>query len=146
MQSLGNTTSEQLSVTDLVENEQTKVSYCKKCFSIPNDQLNRTFWPQISVSNPTCFSGGSTQMSVYTLSNSCQYCMGMQTNNNNNNRIQMHYSRFFTISSQRRELSPTCTLKWPRRNRAHITCNTSSADHVQVSCYMPLGTKGQLSY
>ena len=49
---------------------------------------------------------------------------------------------FFTISSQRRELSPTCTLKWPWRNRVQITCNTSSADHVQVSCYVPLGTKG----
>ena len=61
-------------------------------------------------------------------------------NNNNNNRIQRRYSRFFTISSQRRELSPTRTLKWPG------TCNTSSAYHVQVSCYVPLGTKGQLSY
>ena len=39
------------------------------------------------------------------------------------------YSRFFTISSQRRELSPTRTLKWPRRNQ--ITYNTSSAYHVQ---------------
>ena len=54
-------------------------------------------------------------------------------NNNNNNRIQRRYSRFFTISSQRRELSPTRTLKWPRRNRAQIIimCNTSSAFHVQ---------------
>ena len=33
-----------------------------------------------------------------------------------------------------------------RRNRVQITCNTSSAYHVQVSCYVPLGTKGQLSY
>ena len=49
----------------------------------------------------------------------------------NNNRIQRHYSRFYTISSQRRELSPTRTLKWPRRNRVQITCNTSSAYHVQ---------------
>ena len=53
---------------------------------------------------------------------------------------------FFTISSQRRELSPTHTLKWPGRNRVQITCNTSSACHVQVSCYVPLGTKGQLIY
>ena len=52
-------------------------------------------------------------------------------NNNNNNRIQRCYSRFFTISSQRHELSPTCMLKWPRRNRVQITCNTSSAYHVQ---------------
>ena len=51
--------------------------------------------------------------------------------NNNNNRIQRRYSRFFTISSQRRELSPTRTLKWPRRNRVQITCNTLSAYHVQ---------------
>ena len=66
-------------------------------------------------------------------------------NNSNNNCIQRRYSRFFTISSQRRELSPTCTLKWPGRNRVQITCNTSSAYHVQVSCYVPLGTKGQLN-
>ena len=65
--------------------------------------------------------------------------------NNNNNRIQRHYSRFFTISSQHRELSPTRTLKWPGRNRVQITCNTSSAYHMQVSCYVPPGTKGQLS-
>ena len=67
-------------------------------------------------------------------------------NNNNNNRIQRRYSRFFTISSQRRELPPTRTLKWPGRNRVQIRCNTSSAYPVQVSCYVPLGTKGQLSY
>ena len=52
-------------------------------------------------------------------------------NNNNNSRIQRCYSRFFTISSQCRELSPTRTLKWPRRNRVQIKCNTSSAYHVQ---------------
>ena len=67
-------------------------------------------------------------------------------NNNNNNRIQRRYSRLFTISSQRREPSPTRTLKWPWRNRVQITCNTSSAYHVQVSGNVPLGTKGQLSY
>ena len=52
-------------------------------------------------------------------------------NNNNNNRIQRHYSRFFTISSQCRELSPTRTFKWPRRNCVQIACKTSSAYHVQ---------------
>ena len=67
-------------------------------------------------------------------------------NNNNNNCIQRRHSRFFTISSQRRELSPTCTLKWPGRNSVQITCNTSSTYHVQVSYNVPLGTKGQLSY
>ena len=77
-------------------------------------------------------------------SNTCR--MQLEESNNNNNHIQRRYSRFFTISSQRREPSPTRTLKWPGRNRVQITCNTSSAYHVQVSCYMPLGMKGQLSY
>ena len=52
-------------------------------------------------------------------------------NNNINNHIQRRYSRFFTISSQRREMSPTRTLKWPGRNCVQITCNTWSAYHVQ---------------
>ena len=39
--------------------------------------------------------------------------------------------RFFTISSLRRKLSPTRTLKWPGRNRTQITCNMSSAYRVQ---------------
>ena len=56
--------------------------------------------------------------------------------NNNNNRIQRHNSRFFKVqsrffSSLCREPSPTCTLKWPMRNRVQITCNTSSAHHMQ---------------
>ena len=38
---------------------------------------------------------------------------------------------FLTISSLRREASPTRTLKWPGRNRVQITCSTSSAYHVQ---------------
>ena len=52
-------------------------------------------------------------------------------NNNNNNCIQRRNLRLFTISSLLRELSPTCTLKWPLRNRVQITCNTSSAYHMQ---------------
>ena len=71
---------------------------------------------------------------------------GNGNNNNNNDGIQKRYSRFFTISSEHCELSPIRTLKWPGRNGAQITCNTLSAYHVQVSCYVPLGTKGQLSY
>ena len=60
------------------------------------------------------------------------WTQGVASNdNNNNNHIQRCNSRFFAISSLRRELSPTCTLKWPRRNRVQITCNTSSAYHVQ---------------
>ena len=51
--------------------------------------------------------------------------------NNNNNRIHRCNSRFFTISLQRREPSPTRTLQWPGRNHVQITCNTSSACHVQ---------------
>ena len=43
----------------------------------------------------------------------------------------------FTISSLRRELSPTRTLKWLGRKRVQITCNTSSAYHVQPAvCHL----------
>ena len=42
----------------------------------------------------------------------------------------MRNLRFFIISSLRRELSPTRTLKWPGSNRVQITCNTQSAYHV----------------
>ena len=45
--------------------------------------------------------------------------------------IQRHRSRFFTVSSQHRKLSPTCTLKRPGCNRVQITFNTSSAYHMQ---------------
>ena len=36
-----------------------------------------------------------------------------------------------TISSLRRELPPTRTLKWPGRNFVQISCNTLNAFHVQ---------------
>ena len=49
----------------------------------------------------------------------------------NANRQLLLERALFTISSLRCELPPTCTLKWPRRNRVQITCNTSSAYHVQ---------------
>ena len=56
---------------------------------------------------------------------------------NNNNRIERRKSRFFTISSLCHELSPTCTLNGPERDRVQITCNTSSAYHVQHAvCHM----------
>ena len=38
---------------------------------------------------------------------------------------------FFTIFSMRRQLSATRTLKWPRRNRVQVTCNTSIVYYVQ---------------
>ena len=60
-----------------------------------------------------------------------------ENNNNTNNCIQVCSSRFFTISLLRRELTPTRTLKWPMRNPVKITCNTSSAYHVQrVVCLL----------
>ena len=71
--------------------------------------------------------------SLLSTVSSLQRCFGLPTdlNDNNNNGIQKRNSRFFTISSLRRELSPTRTLKRPLRNRVQITCNTSSAYHVQ---------------
>ena len=71
-------------------------------------------------------------------------------NNNNNNhhhhyhhhhhhrhRIERRYSRFLTIASLRRKLSPTRTLKRPGRSRVQITCNTQSAHYMQhVVCHL----------
>ena len=37
----------------------------------------------------------------------------------------------FAISSLRRELSPTLTLKWPERNHVQTTYNSPRAYHVQ---------------
>ena len=51
--------------------------------------------------------------------------------NNDNNSSERRNSNFFTISSLRREPSPTRPLKWLECNRVQITCNTSSAYHVQ---------------
>ena len=48
-----------------------------------------------------------------------------------NNHIERCNSRVLTLSSLHRELSPTHTFEWPRRNRVQITCITSSAYHVQ---------------
>ena len=55
------------------------------------------------------------------------------SNNNNDNRIERRNSRFSTISSLRRELSPTRTLKGAiicksrATHRALFTCNVSRA-------------------
>ena len=58
------------------------------------------------------------------------------------NRIQRRCSRFFQSPH-----STTNCLQYVRSScQGAIVCNTSSTYHVQVSCYMPLGTKGQLSY
>ena len=46
-------------------------------------------------------------------------------------RIQRRNSRFLTVSSLRREPSPTRTLKWLGHNHVQITCNTTSAYHAQ---------------
>ena len=57
-------------------------------------------------------------------------------NNNHERRIERCNSRSFAISL-RRKRSPSCTLKWPGRNRVQITCNTSDAHRVQhVVCHV----------
>ena len=48
----------------------------------------------------------------------------LNNSNNNNNCIQRHSLRSFTISLLCKELSPTHTLYWLRHNRVQITCNT----------------------
>ena len=56
---------------------------------------------------------------------------GDNDDSHNNNDTEMSKSRFFTISSLLRQLSPSHTLKWPGRNRVQITWNTSTAYHMQ---------------
>ena len=59
-------------------------------------------------------------------------------NSNNSNRIERCNSRFLqSPHSLRRELSPTRTHKWPGYNHVQITCNTSSAYHMQPAvCHL----------
>ena len=45
---------------------------------------------------------------------------------------------FFTISSQRRKLSPACTLKWPGRNRVQITCKSRATHRALIMCTFPV--------
>ena len=61
--------------------------------------------------------------------------------NNNNNNIRIHRcnSRYFTISWLHHEPSPTCMLKWARRNCVQIMCNTLSAYHVQHVMFRAMG-------
>ena len=61
-------------------------------------------------------------------------------NNNNNNHIQRRYSRYFAVSSRRREPSPTRTLKWPghvqhieRLSRASATWYEGTAQLLSLT-------------
>ena len=57
-------------------------------------------------------------------------------NDNNNHDSEKQSSRYFTIFSLRRQLSPTCTLTWPRRNSVLIMYNTFCDSLVQnVVCH-----------
>ena len=61
---------------------------------------------------------------------------------NYNNGIQWRSSRFLTISSLCRELSPIHTLKWPGHSCVQITCNTWRAYHVQHVVLHAMGYEG----
>ena len=67
----------------------------------------------------------SWQLKTPILSKFVTWELGISPNNNNN-RIQRHYSRFFTISSQRRKLSPTHTHK------CHVTCHLVRRDSSAI--------------
>ena len=88
----------------------------------------------ISISAYTCLCAFYLWLPRKIHLNICQ--TDRQTQTDRHAFRQWRSLRFFTISSLRREPSPTRTLKWPRRNLVQITCNTSSAHHVQhVVCY-----------
>ena len=63
---------------------------------------------------------------------------------NNNNRTQRRNSRFFTISSLRRE--PSACNTYAKVARAQSCANHRTLITCNMSCFVPRGTKGQLSY
>ena len=63
-----------------------------------------------------------------------------------NNHIQRHNSRLSTIFSLHHKLSPTRMLKWQGCNCVQITCTYRTLITCNMSCDMPRGTKGQLSF
>ena len=82
----------------------------------------------VGIPQSTCdyLTAGGISQSFYYIT-----ALGILQSYNNNNRIQRHNSRFFTISSLHHKLSPTPTLKWPGRNCAQIMCNTLRTYHMQ---------------
>ena len=63
-------------------------------------------------------------------------------NESNSNRIQRRNSRLFTISSLFHELSPTHSLKWPRRYCVQIACTASSTHYLQHAVLRATWYKG----
>ena len=91
----------------------------------------------------TCGEGATTLLfSTYRESQGCParqtLCCPTRSGMQTSNCIQRRSSGYFSpVSSLRRELSPTRTLKFPRHNRVQITCNTLSAYHAQrVVCQL----------
>ena len=90
--------------------------------------LNNNALNNKSQTNVSDLKDGRSGVPPHVDSTPVQHSFTCLTQYNNNNCIQRRYSSFLTHSAAN---SPTHTLKWPRRNRVQITCNTSSAYHVQ---------------
>ena len=72
-----------------------------------------------------------TIVAIFIIVLFCRYCWRTMTIRRRTLKGALVDFFFFTISSQRRQLSPTRKLKWPGHNRVQITCNTSGAYYVQ---------------
>ena len=66
-------------------------------------------------------------------------------NNCNNNRIQRRNSKIFDNLLTASRTGSNKYAKCPGRNRVQITCNRTLIT-CNMSCCVPRGTKGQLSY
>ena len=98
---------------------------CIRCWFVLAVDVCPLYLFLIHFASPGPYSSENCKINSYSGPYSLENCKV------NSYSIQRPNSRFFTISSLRREPSLTRRLKWSRRNRVQITCNTSSAYHVQ---------------
>ena len=104
----------------------------KKGWLIKQGPLDRVSTATVCIILVFCFSSSSSNNNNNDgSSNSYNHHHLHHHHNHHHHRIQRRNLRFFTISSLCCESSPTYMLKWPGRSRVQITCNTSSANHMQ---------------
>ena len=108
--------------------------------SLDGVHIDLLLWLTSLSDKPTTGQRGTVRYNNNNNNNNKDNNNNSSSNNNNNNKNNDRIERrnswffFFTISSPRRKLSPTSTLKWPRQNYVQITCNTLDACHMQHVC------------
>ena len=94
--------------------------------------------------NMTGLTGCKCQLTRHYCGTGIENGITLCNDNNDNNCIPRRNLRCFTISSLRRDSSPTCTLKWPERSRVQIT-RAYLVQHVVLCAMWYEGTAQLLS-